>query len=299
VFEGLRGKKYDHTLKWIAEEEAQGFFEWLMEALGRKDFVLKESNLSKELAPAPRQVDLVWRILTPQGADALLHIELQLEPDEWMGRRMLEYGMRLYERDHLPVVSIVIWLKRAAHLPTPPFIIYLDDEELFRYPYSVIRLWETPQELILAKPYPVLWPLAGLMAGTSADSIGAVGQQIAENQNIQTPLKEELIGYLGLLAGVQLDNAEVRAALRRHPMVEDLWQHSSVAQALKEEGREEGRIEGQVAGERRIVRKSLESRFGALDEQLLAALEKADEPMLELLITVKSLEDAKRHLGLQ
>ncbi len=82
-------------------------------------------------------------------------------------------------------------------------------------------------------------------------------------------------------------------------MVNDLWQHSSVAQALKEEGREEGREEGFVERERKIIQKSLESRFGKLSADVLAALGKADEATLERLITVKSLEDARALLGLQ
>ncbi len=135
MFEAIKGKKYDHTLKWMVEQEPQGFFAWLMETLGRQGFILKEINVSKELAPQARYVDLVWRILTPKGTEALLHIELQLDPDSTMGQRMLEYAMRLYERDHLPVLSVIIWLKRAGGLPTPPFIVYLDDEEWLRYPY--------------------------------------------------------------------------------------------------------------------------------------------------------------------
>jgi hypothetical protein len=292
LFEGLKGKKYDHTLKWIAEQEPGGFFEWLMEVLGREGFVLKERQISKELAPAPRQVDLVWRILTPRGAEALLHIELQLEPDEEMGQRMLEYGMRLYERDHLPILSVVIFLQRTSTLPIPPYVIELDGEELFRYRYFVIRLWEVPQERILGKPYPVLWPLVGLMAGATPDTVVAVGQQIAELQEMKTPLKEELVGYLGLLAGIQLGNAEVRAALRRHPMVNELWQHSSVAQALKEEGR--------LEAARRIARRALERRFRSLPEEIVAALGRADEATLEELAVEAdlSLEQVQVRLGL-
>lgn len=296
-FEELKGKKYDHTLKWIAEQEPSGFFEWLMEVLGRKDFVLKESQISKELAPAARQVDLVWRIVTPLGAEALLHIELQLEPDEAMGQRMLEYGMRLYERDHLPILSVVIFLQRTSTLPTPPVVIDLDGEELVRYRYFVIRLWEVPQERILEKPYPVLWPLVGLMAGATPDNVAAVGQQIADTQEIKTPLKEELVGYLGLLAGIQLGNAEVRAALRRHPMVNELWQHSSVAQALKEEGREEGRVEATHD----LARLALEGRFGELSDDLLEALGRADEATLRELIKGVAhdpLEQIRTLLGL-
>ncbi len=59
LFEGLKGKKYDHTLKWMVEQEPQGFFAWVMEMLGRQGLVLKEVNVSKELAPQARYVDLV------------------------------------------------------------------------------------------------------------------------------------------------------------------------------------------------------------------------------------------------
>ncbi len=180
----------------------------------------------------------------------------------------------------------------------PPFVIDLDGEELFRYRYFVIRLWEVAQERILGKPYPVLWPLAGLMAGTSADSVAAVGKQIAENPEVQTPLKEELIGYLGLLAGIQLDKAKVRDALRRHPMVNELWKHSSIAQDLKDEGRIEGRSEGRIEEAREMAQIALEDRFGTLSEDVLAALKRADEAALKASITAKTLEQVRARLGL-
>ena len=82
-------------------------------------------------------------------------------------------------------------------------------------------------------------------------------------------------------------------------MVNDLWKYSSVAQALKEEGREEGRAEGRVEEAREMAQLSLEDRFGALGEDILAALESADTVTLKKLITVKSVADARALLGLQ
>ena len=152
---------------------------------------------------------------------------------------------------------------------------------------------------LLEQPYPVLWPLAGLIAKANADSVAAVGKQIADTQEVQRPLKEELIGYLVLLAGVQLGNAEVRAALRRHPMVNELWKHSSVAQELKEEGREEGLTAGRVEEAREMAQIALEDRFGALSADVLAALQSADEATLKKLIVLKSLEDVRAQLGLK
>lgn len=74
-------------------------------------------------------------------------------------------------------------------------------------------------------------------------------------------------------------------------MVNDLWQHSSVAQELKEEGRAEG--------EREMAQIALEDRFGALSADVLAALKSADEATLKKFITVKSLEDARALPGLR
>ena len=169
MFEGLKGKKYDHTLKWIAEQEPRGFFKWLMGEMGREDFELKVSNLSKELAPAPRQVDLVWQMLSPKGTAALLHIELQLEPDEG-GPRMLEYGMRLYERDHLPVLSVVIFLRCTSNLPAPPFAIDLDGGRTL----PATTIWSSGSggaaSTNSGKTVSSVLALAGLMAGTTGES---------------------------------------------------------------------------------------------------------------------------------
>lgn len=111
------------------------------------------------------------------------------------------------------------------------------------------------------------------------------------------PLKAELVGYLGLLAGIQLERAEVRKALRRHPMVNELWQHSSIAQDLKEEGRVEGRLEEA----RDLARLALEGRFGTLSPDLLTALQAADEATAREVIqsvTRISLEQVRTRLGL-
>jgi len=82
-----------------------------------------------------------------------------------------------------------------------------------------------------------------MMQGMIPEAVVKVAQKFVE-----TPLgpeqRSEFIGQLVVLAGVQLAEEEIRAALRRHPMIDELWNASSVAQALREEGRVEGRVEG-------------------------------------------------------
>ena len=72
-------------------------------------------------------------------------------------------------------------------------------------------------------------------------------------------------------------------------MLDEIWQESSVAQAVREEGREEGRVEGRTEEARRIARLALSRRFGELGQDLLAALDQAQEATLEELVLESGL----------
>jgi hypothetical protein len=60
-------------------------------------------------------------------------------------------------------------------------------------------------------------------------------------------------------------------------MMEDLVRQSSIAEALIDEGMSEGLRES--------VRLAVEGRLGALDEELRAAIERADQPTLRAVLT--------------
>ncbi len=92
-------------------------------------------------------------------------------------------------------------------------------------------------------------------------------------------------------------------------MLNDLLRESSVAETFIEEGREkgreegheEGRVKGRAEGERRMAQTALEGRFGALSDDVLAALARADEATLLALVAhvaTDSLEQARARLGL-
>jgi hypothetical protein len=142
---------------------------------------------------------------------------------------------------------------------------------------------------------PLLWPLAPLLAGATVETMVAVAERLA-----QAPLPQvepgELIGLLGLLAGLRIPRDVVMQALRRNLMIRDIIEESSFAQLLIEEGREEGRQEGQRAA----VRSVLESRFGPLEASALAALETADGTALQSLLahlTTDTWEQVRARLG--
>jgi predicted transposase YdaD len=111
-----------------------------------------------------------------------------------------------------------------------------------------------------------------------------------------------------LLAGVNLPLDAIVEAIRRRPMLDEIFEESSVAQWLiergrkegSEQGRDEGREEGRRQMARDMARMALESRFGTLSEEMLAALNIADEAALRDVVAhigTDSLEQARSRLG--
>lgn len=230
-----------------------------------------------------READLVWEV-DLGGERLLLHVEMQTNPDSAIGERLAEYGLRLWRRDHLPVRSVVVYLREAGPIPASPFVFGRGGgEEALRYRYGVMRLWHEPPERVLAAE-PGLWPLV-----TVAERLAQAPLEQAE--------RRELTALLATLAGVRLPRRVVDQLLRRNLMLRELLAESSVAEILREEGEARGRVEGK----RELVRAMLEGRFGELDAEEAAALRTAEEPVLLALaahLTTDSREQVRARLRL-
>jgi len=180
---------------------------------------------SSELPAVARRADLVWEVESPAGNRGLLHIELQTEPDDEMGERLADYMIRLWRRDHLPLRSMVIFLRPTEKLPPSPFVIPWREHPSLTCAFDVIKLWELPAERVLDTTYYDLWPLASLMAGTSIERAVAIAERIAAAPLSQAE-RGELTGLLVVVAEVRLRHREVLEALRRNPMIDELVRQS-------------------------------------------------------------------------
>jgi hypothetical protein len=164
--------------------------------------------------------------------------------------------------------------------------------EILRYTFDVIRLWEIPQQRILRTSEYALWPLASLAEGASVDSTLTIVDQIAAAP-IAPSERSELARLLVLLAGMRVPQRELLAALRRRNMIEDLWQESSLAGALEERAKEHVMAQ--------MLQVVLESRFGPVSDDVLAALDQMDGDTLRELgahIAVDPLDQIRARLGL-
>lgn len=173
------GEDLDQKLKALFTRAHDGFL-----ALFLPDAIW-EAELSPELPAIKRLADLLWIILI-SGQRIILHIEMQTRPDPVIGERMAEYAMRIYRHHHLPVWSIVIYIRPSEAIIEGPFVMGWTDNPRLVYHFDTIRLWQEPAERILSQPFPEIWPLAGLMGGTTIEQMVEVSERIAH-----TPIQRQ------------------------------------------------------------------------------------------------------------
>jgi len=277
---------YDSALKWLFAQAPQAVVTLIWPGL------TWQQPLSPDLPVNTRRADLVWEITDATGARGVLHIELQTKADPTIGERVTEYGVRLWIRERAPVRSVVLFLRPARTLPASSFVVSFMGRETLRYNFEIVKLWELPQARVLGSPEYALWPLATLMAGVTTAMTLEVAERLAQ---VEAPAQErsDLIGALAALAGLRLPRAQVLAALRRHPMIDELLRESSVVQGWLKEGAQ--------LGEQRMARVALEGRFGPLNEDVLAAIERTKTATLEALVAhlaSETLEQVRARLGL-
>lgn len=283
-------RSYDQTLKRMLSQAPNG----LVALYDPRLAVTAEPPV--ELHSSQRQADLVWEVRRDDGSSGILHIELQAYADARMGERLTEYGLRLWLRERKPVRSLVILLRPSAQVPASPFVVPWMGDESMRYTYETIRLWTVPQERVLDTNAYALWPLASVMAGASEATTEAVAERIVAAP-LPQPERSELLSMLVVLAGLRLPRAGLLDALRRNPMIDDIFRASSVSEIFLEEGEAKGRL----AATRRLARVALEGRFGALPEDVLVGIEAAQEDALVAVVahvTTDSLDEARARLGL-
>lgn len=275
---------YDQTLKRLLVRAHDGFLQLVAPGLTFR------GEAESELRDEPRRADLVWEVEAPGGVRGLLHVELQTKPDPLMGERLAEYALRIWRRDHKPLRSLVVYLRPSEALPDSPFTVTdWSGQEALRFTYDIVRIWEVQRERVLETEYYELWPLAGLMGDVTPEATLQVADKIAAAP-LSAKRREELTTSLVLLAGVRIPRRVIREALlRRRHMLKDIWEESSLKDALRDLV---------VQDDFRAV---LEARFGTLDGDLIRAIEQAEAETLRPLFgpaAIETLEQIRARLGL-
>jgi len=239
--------------------------------------------------------DRLLRILTPGQPDYLLHIEFQVSYDPKLCHRVLAYHVAAGYKYCVPVISVVVLLRRKANGPA------IVDQFRFgavQLDLEVVRLWEHSPDEVLSGP-PTLLPLLPL---TNVD-LRQLSSYVTAAQAISArmPAADERNVWrrMDLLLGLIVKREQ------RHDLLKGVFQmldlrESDAYQEILEEGQALGEARGEARGkaeaERAILLRLGAKRLGEPTEitrQTIADITSIDRlnELVDRLLDVESWED--------
>ncbi len=295
-------------MKRLVAGYAMHFVKWLLE---NAVFV---GVLDVELKPQHLFADALLEVKA-EGRRALLHIEFQTYRDPEMETRVMEYNMLASRQyGHCPVTSYVIYLRKDGEVAQSPCIRPgANREEVFRFHYQVIKLWEVPAEVLLQMGWAGLLPLVTLTKGGKQPEV--VKEMI---ETLASAGEMDLLALARLIGGLAFKKQEEREWFRRRfSMFQDIlresWVYQEIGQEFLAEGLEKGlerglerglkkgREEGKLEGQRQVLMSYVQMRFAELSELTKQQLEGIkDSEVLEAvtlkLFAAQTVEEAKKIL---
>ncbi len=233
----LIGANPEHFIKWLASEAT---------FVAVLDLELKSKHL---------YADALLKI-TQDDKSGLLHIEVQAYRDPQMQVRLLEYNVLASRQySHIPVYSYVICLLEVADVVDPPFTRrFLNGEEVHRFYYQVIRLWDIPAETLLHSGWTGLLPLVSLTrSGKQPEMVKEMIDRLAEAN------EWDLLAISRLIGGLTFKKGPEREWFRkRFDMFQDILKESWVYQEIGQEFLEQGYEKGLEKGLKKGLEKGLE-----------------------------------------
>jgi predicted transposase YdaD len=212
---------------------------------------------------------------TPNGPEAL-YVEYQLEPDRKQVRRWLQKAFALEEELGMPVVLLVIYLRRGDRATFPRDFTVGKGPLRNHYEFEVIRLWEQA-ERIRGGELPELVPLLPLTEDRPGDRAVRESREIIQNLPLPADVRSELLGVSYLIGLKYLLSNALNAIFREElPMLKEAGIIGEWIEESLQKGREE-----QARGS---VLRFIQKRFGAVPEELRQRISTADAEWCEALI---------------
>ena len=263
---------WDDSIKRLFREHPQDYVSWLIEG------ATYEGTVSGELKNRTRRTDLLMNI-RKRGRESLLHIEVQSSEDREIEDRLMEYNLMAKLTHHKSVITFLILLKPMTYVPASPVIdIALDEYEVWRFNYHVVKLWEESAFELVRSGLTGVFPLIPLTnGGTEQEALTTV---VAE---LYAAHEYELLSLSRLIAGMVMKQPAQQEMLRRmFAMYRDVLEESWVYQEILREGHEKGLTEGLEKGLEKGLNQGLERgrSFGEM-RALLTIIEKRFPELLQ------------------
>lgn len=281
--------RWDLYLKTLVWENPQDFVSLLLNGaryLGRREGQFQTREIRSD-----GMIEAEY-----EGQALLIHVEFQVQKEEKIGERLLGYSYeatRLYE---LPVLSCVIYLKRVANAPQPPYEWNVPGRgSVMAFDYVSIELATTPVEKLAQTQLVGLFPLLLLAQGGATREV--LDQAITR---LKAAGKAESLEMLRMIAGMVFEKdddlkwIEWRFA-NMQEFFESSWTYQQTVKKAELKGLEQGRTQGIEAGIRQSIEMMVQTRFPSLLELLHERLEQIrDQEVLRQVLVAMSAATTER-----
>lgn len=232
--------EYDSGMKRLVKINPADYVSWLVQDA----IYLEEYNphLPNRSIDADSLLKAAYKAVPDRPF--LVHIEFQTKPDLEMARRLWEYNVSATIKYGLPTKSFVIYLKKISQVATAPYQVKIPDgEEIHRFHFGVIKLWEIATEELRQTG------LTGLLALLPLTENGAkrevVETMIDDLQSeIEGETQRDMLSIGLTFATLVFNKKDQDWLMRRISMLEDILEESPFYQQIMHRGEEKGRVQG-------------------------------------------------------
>ena len=315
---GRRGSLHDQVFKDLIGRFLPDFLTLVAPEPARRLDLSRWTLLDKETFTdwprgRRRELDLLAKMtFAGSGRTALVHVEIESRFRREVGPRLGGYYMQIRLRHGLPVLPILVCLRRGrpgVHRETVADAEFGPETNLFSY-YSFCLAGSRAEDF-LAKDQPLAWALAALMR---PETLSRAEHKMACLRRIAAAGLDELHGFLlfncveTYLQLTGRDAEELDALQARGKAEEVRVMRMTWAEQLKQEGRvmgvemgkreglETGLEMGREQGARQTLLRLLGARFGPLSDEVkrrveaIRSVERLNQ-IAEQILVARSLEE--------
>ncbi len=245
-----RPQAYDETIKLLEKKDYRGIAEFILPSIkDAKKVSLEHTQLS---VPDMREMDFLAKIdIDPE--DFILHIEFETayRSNNEMMKRMLRYYTYIKWHNDLSIYQVLVVLKKPKNVKNIQdcFESKVQDLDILKYKYKVIKVYEIDKNEILEEGKIVLYPLRVFMKY----------EEKTEEEHIQECLRavEDLEDKDYYYLTVQCIKKLYKGSEYEVYVKEEILMQSVLYQEPFDKGKKEGIEKGRKEGKLEVVRNAL------------------------------------------
>ena len=181
-----RPQTYDETIRTLQKKDYRGIAEFILPVVKDADEIsLEHTKLS---VPDMREMDFLAKV-SMNKESFILHIEFETvyKSNTEMVKRMLRYYTYIKWHNDLPIYQVLMVLKKPDNVKNIKgnFESRVQDLEVMKYNYKVIKAYEIDKNQILREESIVLYPLRIFMKHDNASDIEHIQECLDVVENLE------------------------------------------------------------------------------------------------------------------